>query len=106
MPELTWGRWLKSLFEKVKPGGYLIFTTQGMYSRKHFGNPTIPVSGIWFTPSSEQLDIELSEYGNTIVTPKFVEKTIEDVLHQAIFYMAEAAWWGHQDLYVIRKPHE
>lgn len=103
MPGQTWGRWLKSLFDKVKPGGYLIFTTQGMTSRKYFGNPVIPSDGIWFSPSSEQKDIDVAEYGNTIVMPEYVNNTIKNVLHENIFNMTEAAWWSHQDLYVVKK---
>jgi len=104
MPNATWGRWLKVLFEKVRPGGFLIFTTQGMISRKYFGYPDIPDSGIWFTPSSEQKDLDIADYGNTIVTADYVKKVVENTLNQYIFYTAEAFWWEHQDLYVINKP--
>lgn len=104
MPNHTWGRWLKVLFDKVTPGGYLIFTTQGMISRKYFGNPVIPDNGIWFTPSSEQKDLDVADYGNTIVTAAYVKKAVEDILHQNILRMTEAFWWDHQDLYVINKP--
>lgn len=103
MPDHTWGRWLKNLFDKVTPCGYLIFTTQGMVSRKHFGNPMIPDNGIWFTPSSEQKDLDVADYGNTIVTPEYVKRAVENILCQNIFYIAEAGWWEHQDLYVIKK---
>lgn len=105
MPDLTWSRWLKILYDKVTPGGYLIFTTQGMNSRKYFGNPLIPDSGIWFISSSEQKDLNAADYGNTIVTPEYVKKAVENILHQRILYMAEADWWGHQDLYVINKAY-
>lgn len=105
MPEHTWGRWLKILYDKVTPSGYLVFTTQGMISRKHFGNPRIPDSGIWFIPSSEQKDLDVADYGNTIVTPEYVKRAVEDILHQKILYMAEADWWGHQDLYVVNKAN-
>jgi 2-polyprenyl-3-methyl-5-hydroxy-6-metoxy-1,4-benzoquinol methylase len=103
MPDHTWSRWLKILFDKVTPGGYLIFTTQGLISRKYFGNPVIPDNGIWFIPSSEQKDLNIADYGNTIVTATYVKKAVEDILHQNVFYMAEAFWWEHQDLYVIKK---
>lgn len=103
MPDHTWSRWLKALFDKVKPGGYLIFTTQGITSRKYFGDPAIPDSGIWFTPSSEQKDLDVADYGNTIVTPTYVERVVENTLHQKILHMVEAGWWEHQDLYVVKK---
>ncbi len=103
MPEHTWGRWLKSLFDKVSPGGYLIFTTQGMNSRKYFGDPKIPDNGIWFKPDSEQKDLDVADYGSTIVTPEYVKKAVENILHQNILHMVAAGWWDHQDLYVVKK---
>jgi SAM-dependent methyltransferase len=103
MPDYTWGRWLKSLFDKVKPGGYLIFTTHGMVSKKYFVDAIIPDTGIWFTPSSEQKDLDVADYGNTIVTPEYVKNAIGNILHQNILLMVEAGWWEHQDLYVVKK---
>lgn len=103
MPDHSWGRWLKSLYGKVKPGGYLIFTTQGMASRKYYKNPIISDNGIWFTPNSEQKDLDVADYGNTIVTTEYVEKAVGNILHQKIFHLVEAGWWEHQDLYVVRK---
>ena len=103
MPDRTWGRWLKSLFDKVKPGGYLIFTTHGMTTWENSGKPTIPDKGIWFAPSSEQKDLDVADYGSTIVTPEYVKTAVESILHQNILRMAEADWWGHQDLYVVQK---
>lgn len=103
MPDRTWAMWLKALFDKVKPGGYLIFTTQGLASRKYFGNPKIPEGGIWFTASSEQTDLDVADYGNTIVTSEYVERAVADMLSHKILHIFEAGWWEHQDLYVIKK---
>jgi SAM-dependent methyltransferase len=103
MPEHTWARWLNSLFEKVKPNGYLIFTTHGMVSAKYLGDPVIPESGIWFTPSSEQKDLDVADYGNTLVTQKFVNSAVESTLKRKVELMVEAGWWEHQDLYVVKK---
>lgn len=105
MPDRTWGRWLKVLFDKTKPGGYLIFTTHGMATWANIGKPAIPESGIWFAPTSEQKDLDVAEYGSTIVTPEYVRRAVSDVLHQDILYMSEAEWWGHQDLYVVKKSN-
>jgi SAM-dependent methyltransferase len=102
MPERTWGRWLKSLFDKVKPGGYLIFTTHGMTTWGNLGKPAIPESGIWFAPGSEQKDLDVADYGSTIVTPEYVKRAVETILHQSVLSMDAAEWWGHQDLYVVR----
>lgn len=102
MPESTWGRWLKTLFDKVKPGGCLIFTTHGMTTWENLGKPAIPESGIWFAPSSEQKDLDVADYGSTIVTPEYVRTAVEKILHQPVLSLDKAAWWGHQDLYVVR----
>lgn len=102
MPEHTWGRWLKSLFDKVKPGGYLIFTTHGMTTWENLGKPIISQGGIWFAPASEQKDLDVADYGSTIVTPEYVNRAVENILHQSVLRMDEADWWGHQDLYVVR----
>lgn len=104
MPDHTWGRWLSCLFDKVKPGGHLIFTTHGMITWANLGRPTIPESGIWFSPSSEQKDLDVAEYGSTIVTPEYVRKAVANLLHRDVLLMVEADWWGHQDLYVVKKP--
>ena len=68
MPKNTWGRWLVALYDKVKAGGHLIFTTHGMKSTHHFGNPTIPSDGFWYQSTSEQKDLDASDYGQTICT--------------------------------------
>ncbi|MES9903746.1 MAG: class I SAM-dependent methyltransferase [Sedimenticola sp.] len=104
MPDSTWGAWQKALFKTIKPGGYFIFTTHGMTSASdHFGGPIIPESGIWFVPDSEQKDLDVKDYGNTIVTQEYVNTIVNDVLHASILIYVEACWWGHQDLYVVRK---
>ena len=87
----------------VKLGGFLIFTTHGLASGKKLGGPIIPESGFWFAPSSEQKDLDVADYGCTLVTPAYVKRFVENILHQNIQHMAEADWWGHQDLYVIKK---
>lgn len=107
MPDRTWSRWLRVLFDKVTPGGHLVFTTHGITSStKHFGNPNIPESGIWFTPNSEQKDLDVADYGNTIVTPDYVKRAVENILHQKILHLVEAGWWEHQDLYVVKKAND
>lgn len=106
MPDRTWGRWLGCLFDKVKPGGYLIFTTHGMTTWENYGKPAIPDSGIWFVPSSEQKDLDAAEYGSTIVTPEYVQRAVENILRDKILRMNQADWWGHQDLYVVKKQGE
>lgn len=104
MPERTWQMWLSTLFAQVKTGGHLIFTTHGANSaRNHFGNPPMPENGFWFTPDSEQKDLDTAEYGQTIVSRDFVFAAIEKLPHARLEVASPAAWWTHQDLWVVSK---
>lgn len=103
MPLATWSRWLVRLGDAVAPGGLLVFTTHGLRSRHHFGNPEIPDSGFWFAPLSEQKDLPTHDYGQTIVTPDFVREQVRTIANLDLVEAREADWWGHQDLYVIRR---
>lgn len=104
MPRSTWGRWLAALYASVLPGGVLIFTTQGQLSAKYFGSPPLSADGYWFGSNSEQKDLDLANYGQTIVTEDFVRREIADKLNLKTFIFREGFWWGHQDCYVVRKP--
>lgn len=104
MPETSWMRWLRAHYDALNAGGFLIFTTQGLASREHFEYPTIPESGFWFVPDSEQKDLDVYEYGQTIVTQAWVEGQLRALPGATLERFEEAAWWGHQDLYVVKKP--
>jgi len=103
MPDSTWQKWLAALFETVKPGGLLIFTTQGRTSAKFFGEPLLSEAGYWFREESEQQDLDVSEYGQTIVTPGYVFDKISALPNAWPCFFQQAYWWSHQDAYVIRK---
>jgi SAM-dependent methyltransferase len=103
MPHHTWSRWLNKLYELTAAGGCLIFTTHGLESKIHLGYPVIPDNGFWFSPQSEQKDLDTSDYGSTIVTLDFVSDTVKKNLVDPIWLYRYAYWWEHQDLYVIRK---
>lgn len=103
MPRQTWGRWLEALYDKVKPDGYLLFTTQGMESAHYFGNPTIPSDGFWFKATSEQKDLDVADYGQTICTYEFVNNEVNQRLKTPLAMYKSGYWWGHQDLYVVSK---
>lgn len=103
MPESSWTRWLRAHYDALNVGGYLVFTTQGLKSRPHFENPAIPDSGFWFITDSEQKDLDTAEYGQTIVTKEWVQKQIPKLPKARLERFKEAAWWKHQDLYVIQK---
>ena len=103
MPITTWSGWVKALFHCVSDGGLLVFTTQGLRSRPYFGDPEVPRDGFWFRPESEQKDLDTSEYGQTIVTEAFVGNALRNTINRNYDVYREGYWWGHQDLYVVRK---
>lgn len=101
MPEASWSRWLNRLFDCVVPGGFLIFTTHGIVSMggmRGFSN-----NGFRFRPDSEQKDLATAEYGTTFTTPTFVRSEIDKISTAKLFLFREGEWWGHQDLYVVKK---
>jgi SAM-dependent methyltransferase len=103
MPLSTWARWLVCLTRPLVIDGRLVFTTHGLSSRVHFGDPELPESGFWFRPSSEQSDLPGSEYGQTITTPEFVRAVIATLPWMRLDACHAADWWGHQDTWVLRK---
>lgn len=106
MPESTWFRWLSKLYEALVQGGLLVFTTHGYQSKKYFefAKPVFDEKGYWFLPASEQLDLDVQEYGQTLVSPAYVCSKIKLLPDNPIIVKAvEGLWWGHQDLWVVQK---
>ena len=60
-------------------------------------------SGFGFKPESEQLDLKASEYGTTITLPRYVFRQIEELDGMRLLLFNTALWWGHQDLYLLRR---
>lgn len=104
MPINSWGRWLAALYGVLNEGGALVFTTQGLHSAKYFGNPKIDKSGFWFLADSEQKDLDVATYGQTIVTEAFVQMEVKKLAGLGVDLVRPGFWWEHQDLYVLRKP--
>ncbi len=103
MPLATWARWLVRLTLPLAVGGRLVFTTHGRHSRSHFGDPELPESGFWFRPTSEQNDLPVTDYGQTITTPEFVRGVLATLPWVELEACHEADWWAHQDTWVVRK---
>jgi SAM-dependent methyltransferase len=106
MPDATWRRWLQALADHVRPGGVVIFTTHGAVSAGHLG--VTPIEGYWFGSGSEQEDLDAADYGTAVTTREYVDRQIADIPEIAIEIFRQGYWWGHQDLYVLRKalaPH-
>lgn len=103
MPLATWARWLVRLTLPLAVGGRLVFTTHGRHSRSHFGDPDLPDTGFWYRPASEQTDLAVTEYGQTITTPAFVRAVLDTMPWMELAACREADWWGHQDTWLVRK---
>jgi len=103
LPRATFGRWLRSLFSSLNSPGYLVFTTHGTATYKLTATP-IPSDGFVFQPGSEQKDIDPDDYGATMTTPDFVIGEIYRQVSAPIVAYKHAYWWGHQDLWVVKRP--
>jgi SAM-dependent methyltransferase len=104
MPDISFKRWLKTLFAAVSPGGILVFTTHGLISRTYFGDINLGDNGFWFKPSSEQSDLDTAEYGSSVATPAYVVAQLAQVPGASLADFRRGFWWRHQDLYVVSRP--
>ena len=105
MPKSSFGRWLRALFNALKSPGYLVFTTHGLKSivGLEITADDIPADGYWFNARSEQKDLDTAEYGLSLTTPDCVIGEIYRHLGAPIAMHRHAHWWGHQDLWVVKR---
>lgn len=103
MPRETWFRWLEKLYNSLAIGGIFIFTTHGKVTLERNPDASVDEEGYWFVPFSEQSDLDGSVYGSTITLKKFVDTRIASLQGADYLYYEEAAWWTHQDVYILRK---
>ena len=68
MPDTTWFRWLQTLYNAVSLTDY---SFSQLMDIKVKSTSVFPLNeqGYWFLPSSEQLDLDVHQYGQTIVSP-------------------------------------
>lgn len=111
LPHRTFGPWLVSLYDKLAPGGALLFTTHGDYARRKVFraidlNAEENGDGWTFRRRSDQPDLEVEEYGTMIVTPRYVTSLVEKLLPDAmVASFAAGRWLGLQDEWaLIRSP--
>ncbi|HEY9849929.1 MAG TPA: class I SAM-dependent methyltransferase [Leptolyngbyaceae cyanobacterium] len=105
LPEKTFSRWLKKLYNLLLPNGVLIFTVNDV-STMPLGMQMID-SGIVFAEVSEIKSLSLQDYGTTWVTESFVRQLIDDISGgKASYYRMSRGLWN-QDLYVLANtPNE
>ncbi len=105
MPKSTFGRWIKALYDRLAPGGHLMFTTHGSKSCDglQITLDDLDEEGFWFKAASEQHDLDSSEYGLTLSLPQFVLPTIHKAVNAPVVDYRQGEWWNHQDLWVVKK---
>lgn len=103
MPARTFTRWMRALASLVRPGGFLIFTTQGLVTRdKYWSNTRLDRQGFFFLPDSEQKDLAAAEYGTTLASPYYVFNAARSLGNLRPRMFEEGFWWTHQDVYVLQ----
>ena len=103
LPSKTFSRWLRKLVSFVKSGGYFIFTTHGLESRKFIPECQFDKDGFYFQSSSEQKDLDPKEYGLSCTLPKYVLARIFEDPKGVLKYFHEGYWWKHQDVFIIER---
>jgi SAM-dependent methyltransferase len=82
MPRHTWSRWIRALQAQLKPGGLLIFTAHGEVSKGLTGVAELEPDGFHFTAASEQKDLPVAEYGNTVTVFDYVYAELACISHR------------------------
>lgn len=109
LPAHSFGAWLKTLHDRLSPGGHLMFTTNG---QRAFNNNaafwgsllSADEPGYGFNSGTDQRDIDTAEYGTTIAFPRYVMKVIEQQLPDAqLVRFTEGEWFSAQDEWVVRR---
>jgi 2-polyprenyl-3-methyl-5-hydroxy-6-metoxy-1,4-benzoquinol methylase len=101
LPDSTFGNWLAALYNCVRENGVLIFSTHGRLSNKLLKMSL--KDGFGFQPQSEQKDLDTSDYGTTISELPYVLRKLIEKTGQYPILFSEGFWWGHQDIYIVKK---
>lgn len=109
LPDAVFGRWLAALYNLLRPGGQMLFTTHGeslldrdpAFFRVGFDAN----KGHGFRPESDQDDLSSENYVTAVVTDVYVRQQIAAYAPNAeVRRHRQRAWFGIQDEWVIRKP--
>jgi hypothetical protein len=106
MPKRSFLQWLARLASFTTPGGFLLFTTHGLESQQHFPRCRFDRDGFYFEPSSEQKDLDASEYGSAVVRPEYVVRAVSKTPGLTLKLFSQAHWWQHQDVYIAQATPE
>ena len=101
MPRATWTPWLEALGRHLTPSGLLIFTTHGRPIQGAMGVSTLESDGFFFHPVSEQKDLDVAEYGNTVTLFDYVHRQAAKTKLRVLQFRESGA--GQQDLYIMQR---
>lgn len=95
--------WLRAVLRLLRPGGVLVATTHGEASRAIIDGMPLSEDGYGMIATSEQFDLPRLFYVHACTTKAYVERRVAETGLARIELFRPAAWFGHQDLYVIRR---
>ena len=106
LPDLSFGPWMRRIFEAVAPGGIMMFTTHGEVTLQHRWQ--LPLSsfdsrGFFWQIGGDQPDLDPLEYGTTAATFGYVYAILRDIPQATLVRYQRGFWWGNHDLYVLRR---
>lgn len=110
IPDASFGRWLRVLYDSLAPGGYLMFTTHGeavIDSAPEFWNGLLVGGrGYGYHPFSDQADLPVEEYGTALTLPDYVSAQIRAYLPGArlMSFTSGAGTPSLEDEWVVAKP--
>ncbi len=105
-PKERIGPWLEKLAQFVKVGGLLMFTTHGTTThRDHLAHLKVDHDGYAFERAAGENAQPSYESGNAITYPLLILKELARLRNVDLVMFRNAAWWAHQDLYVLRKTN-
>ena len=103
MPDRTFGKWIKCLYEQLAPGGLLIFTAHGRIANAKHWNYKLK-NGYAFYAESEQGDLETSDYGTTVTLKEYIDRVCEEYINNVPCECREGFFHVEtQDVYVVQK---
>ena len=104
MPRATWTPWLAALGGHLAPGGVLLMTAHGIVSQKLMDIADLDLDGFFFHAESEQKDLAIAEYGNTITSFDFVYHQLAAAKLRLLQFRESGA--GQHDLYILTPDPE
>jgi SAM-dependent methyltransferase len=99
LPEATFKKWLRKLYNLLAPGGILVFSVHDQAVLP--SDVAMPATGFFFQPHSESRSLDKHQYGSTWVNEDFMRKVICEGTGRDVYARSRRALWNFQDVYVV-----